>query len=360
MSSSGSPALWAAFAVVVVVMLALDLGIFRREVREITLREAGIRTAGWVGIAFAFNVGLYFMASPARALEFSAGYLLELALSVDNLFVFVVIFAAFRVPEAYRHRVLFWGIIGAVLLRGIFIAAGSVLVQKFAWIMYGFGALLLYTAWKLFRERNADGEEVNPEHNPALKLFRRFVPSVREFHGSHFIVKKDGKTFATPLLAVLVLVETSDVIFAVDSIPAIFGVTNDPFIIYTSNIFAILGLRSMYFLLAGIMHRFHYLKVGLAFILAFIGAKMMVHDFYKIPIVASLGVIAATLLLSVVASYIWPKAEPEVDEDAAEAARSTFVSLRPLPGIPAARSIPATDGAKPETVPSSEGEGESG
>lgn len=304
MRTSGNPTLWAIFAALVVAMLAADLGVFRRATREMSLREAGIRSVGWILIAGLFNAGVYAAVGTQQGFEFTAGYLLEEALSVDNLFVFVLIFSAFRVPAAYQHRVLFWGIIGAVVLRGIFIGAGTALVQRFSWVMFLFGGILVWTAWKLFRDEG--DEEADPAKNPAFRLFKRVVPSVSEFRGNHFAVREGGKWLATPLLAVLVLVETSDVLFALDSIPAVFGVTKDPFIVYTSNIFAILGLRSLYFLLAGIIHKFVYLKTGLAVILAFVGGKMFIHPWVDVPIVLSLGIIAFVLAATIVSSLLWP------------------------------------------------------
>src|SRR5678816_3839180 len=242
---AGNPTLWGIFAAIIVVMLALDLGLFGKRTGEMSIREALIRSAIWISIAAVFNGFVYLWVGEQAGLEFTAAYLLEEALSVDNLFVFVLIFTAFRVAPAFQHRVLFWGIIGAVILRGIFIGVGVALVSRFHWVMIGFGLLLLYTAYKLFRGGDED-EEFNPDKNVAFRYFRRVVRSVHDFNGAKFTVVRDGKLYATPLLAVLVLVETSDVLFALDSIPAVFGVTKDPFIVYTSNIFAILGLRSLY------------------------------------------------------------------------------------------------------------------
>ncbi|HEX7668253.1 MAG TPA: TerC family protein [Polyangiaceae bacterium] len=304
MHTSGNPTLWAIFAALIVAMLAADLGVFRRGATEMSLREALFRSIGWILLAALFNAGIYTAVGTQQGLEFTAGYLLEEALSVDNLFVFVVIFETFRVPSAYQHRVLFWGIVGAVVLRGIFIGVGTALVQRFSWIMFVFGAILVWTAWKLFR--GGDEEDADPAQNPAFKVFKKIVPSVSEFRGNHFSVREHGKWLATPLLAVLVLVETSDVLFALDSIPAVFGVTRDPFIVYTSNIFAILGLRSLYFLLEGIIHRFVYLKTGLAIILAFVGGKMFIHPWFHVPIVASLGFIAFVLAATIASSLLWP------------------------------------------------------
>lgn len=309
MRTSGNPTLWAIFAVIVVVLLAADLGVFRRSAREISLREAFFRSIGWISVAGMFNAGIYAALGPQSGLEFTTAYLLEQALSVDNLFVFVVIFSAFRVHPAHQHRVLFWGIVGAVVLRGIFIGVGTALVQRFEWVMFLFGAILIWTSYKLLR--GGDDQDEDPANNPAFRLFKRLVPAIPEFQGSRFMVKQAGKLFATPLLAVLVLVETSDVLFALDSIPAVFGVSKDPFIVYTSNIFAILGLRSMYFLLAGVVHKFAYLKTGLAAILAFIGAKMIALPWLHIPTGLSLGIIALLLAVTVIASVLWPPRNSE-------------------------------------------------
>jgi TerC family integral membrane protein len=282
-------------------MLALDLGVFHRKAHVVRFREALTWSVVWVALALGFNALIWTWFGPTKGLEFLTGYLIEKALSVDNIFVFLVIFGYFAVPSAYQHRVLFWGILGALVMRAIFIAAGAALITKFHWIIYLFGALLLLTGVKLFVQRN---EHMQPEKNPVLRLFRRFVPTVAEFHGQRFTVVQAGRRYATPLLAVLVLVEATDLVFAVDSIPAVFAVTKDPFIVYTSNIFAILGLRAMFFLLAGVMDRFLYLKPGLAAVLVFVGAKMMLTDIYKIPIAVSLGVVAGILAVAVVASLV--------------------------------------------------------
>jgi tellurite resistance protein TerC len=311
MHTSGTATMWAIFAAGVLVMLAIDLGVVGKSDKAVSVREALVRSAIWVAVAAAFNVGVYLICGEQAGLEFTAGYLLEEALSVDNLFVFDVIFSAFRVPSSYQHRVLFWGIVGAVLLRGLFIGVGTALVQRFWWVMTAFGVLLLYTAWKLFR---GDDGEADPQDNVAYRIFRRFVPSVPEDRGPHFIVRENGKWLATPLFAVLVLVETSDVLFALDSIPAVFGVTKDPFIVYTSNIFAILGLRSMYFLLAAVVQRFVYLKTGLAIILAFVGGKMVAQKWVHISTGISLAIIAGVLAITIGWSMIWPPKPKEATE----------------------------------------------
>jgi tellurite resistance protein TerC len=305
--SIGSPALWVGFTAFVLAMLALDLGVFHRKAHAVHFKEALAWSAVWVSLALAFNLLVYQWFGAQRGLEFLTGYLIEKALSVDNIFVFLVIFSFFSVPAAYQHRVLFWGILGALVMRAAFIMAGAALLQRFHWIVYVFGGFLVITGVKLLLHRDA---EIHPERNPVYRLFRRVVPAVTDYRGSRFTVVENGRRYATPLLAVLVVVEATDVVFAVDSIPAIFAVTGDPFIVYTSNIFAILGLRALYFLLAGVMDRFHYLKLGLALVLCFVGVKMLIVDVYKIPIVPSLVVVASLLAGSIVASLFRPRAQP--------------------------------------------------
>ena len=301
METIGTVWLWGGFTTFVLVMLALDLGVFHRKAHEVRFREALSWSVVWVALALAFNVAIWAWYGPTKGLEFLTGYLIEKALSVDNIFVFLVLFSLFAVPPSDQHRVLFWGILGALIMRAVFIVAGAALIERFHWIIYVFGGLLLVTGVKLFVQRH---EQLQPERNPIFRLFRRFVPSVPEYHGHRFTVVKNGRRYATPLLAVLVAVEATDLVFAVDSIPAVFAVTTDPFIVYTSNIFAILGLRAMFFLLAGVMDRFRYLKPGLAAVLVFVGAKMMMTGVYKIPVGVSLGVVAGILTVSVVASLL--------------------------------------------------------
>jgi tellurite resistance protein TerC len=297
----GSPALWAGFVVFVLAMLALDLGVFHRKAHAVSLREAAAWSAVWIALAAAFNVGIYFWFGPTRALEFTAGYLVEKALSVDNVFVFAVIFAYFRVPASCQHRVLFWGILGALATRAAFIVAGGAFLHRFHWAIYVFGALLAATGVKLLLHR---GAQPHPERNPVVRLFTRFVPVVPRFSEGRFVLTENGRRFATPLLVALVTVEATDIVFAIDSVPAVFAVTSDPFVVFTSNVFAILGLRALYFLLAGVMDRFRYLDVGLAAILLFVGAKMMLTDVYKVPIGAALAVVAGILATSVAASML--------------------------------------------------------
>lgn len=296
----GTPTLWIGFTTLILALLALDLGVFHRDAHPVGFREALLWTGVWIGLAATFNVWLAASYGTERGLEFLTGYLIEKALAVDNVFVFLLIFSAFAVPAAYVHRVLFWGILGALVMRALFIVVGAALLERFHWVMYVFGAFLVITGLKLLVQREG---ELHPERNPIFRLFARMIPSVSEYHGPAFTVRRAGKLVATPLLLVLVCVETSDLVFAVDSIPAIFAVTKDPFIVYTSNIFAILGLRSMFFLLAGVMDRFHYLKVGLALVLSFVGTKMLLTDVYKIPIGWSLATIFGILAAAIAASW---------------------------------------------------------
>jgi tellurite resistance protein TerC len=312
LESVGTPLLWIGFTLLVLAMLGLDLGVFHRHAHVVKVREALLWTVVWIALSLLFNLGVYGWFGSERALEFLTGYVIEKALSVDNIFVFLVIFSSFAVPAALQHRVLFWGILGAMVLRGIFIVVGATLLQTFHWVIYLFGAFLILTGAKLLVRRTS---EVHPERNPIFRLFRRLVPSVGDYRSSRFTVVAGGKRFATPLLLVLVAVEITDIAFAVDSIPAIFAITKDPFIVYTSNIFAILGLRALYFVLAGVMGRFRYLNTGLALVLAFVGAKMMLTDLYKVPIGASLAVVAALLLGALVASVVHPQPKRRLETD---------------------------------------------
>jgi tellurite resistance protein TerC len=298
--------LWIAFNVFVLGMLAVDLGVFHRKAHSVSIKEATTWSLVWISLAMIFNLGIYFAWGPEKALEFLTGYVIEKSLSVDNLFVFLMIFQYFATPAEYQHRVLFWGILGALILRAIFIATGAALISNFHWMIYIFGAFLVFTGIKMFLQGD---EKIEPEKNPLVRLFERCVPVSKKYHGQNFFVKHENKRQATLLMIVLIVIETTDVIFAVDSIPAIFAVTQDPFIVYTSNVFAILGLRALYFLLAGVMQMFTYLKVGLSFVLCFVGVKMMLVDLYKIPIGASLSVIGGALLLSILASW-WTQRKP--------------------------------------------------
>ena len=304
--SVGSPALWGAFIAFVFAMLALDLGVLHRHAHEVTIKESAVWSAVWVALSMGFNVCVYMWFGPDRALEFFTGYVVEKALSVDNLFVFVVVFGAFAIPPIYQHRVLFWGVLGALVMRAVFIFAGAAFLQRFHWAIYVFGGILAVTGIRLLIQRE---HESHPENSPLVRLLKRVLPVAQGDSGGKFTIVKDGRRFATPLLLALVAVEVTDLIFAVDSIPAVFAVTTDPFIVFTSNIFAILGLRSLYFLLAGVITKFVYLKVGLSLVLIFVGAKMLVMEVYKLPIVVSLGVIVTILGVSIVASLIKTRAE---------------------------------------------------
>ena len=277
-------------------MLALDLGIFHRKTHEVSVKEALTWTFVWIFLALVFNIIIYFWRGHQQALEFFTGYLIEKALSVDNIFVFIMIFTYFQIPTKYQHKVLFWGIIGALIMRVIFIFAGVALLEKFHFTIYIFGALLVFTGIKMFNHNNSN---IEPDKNPVVKFFKKFMPVTQTLYEDKFFTRIDGRRFATPLFLVLILIETTDLIFAVDSIPAILAITQDQFIVYTSNVFAILGLRSLYFALAGIIHRFWLLSYGLAIVLVFVGVKMILIDFYKIPIEWSLLFIATTIAASV-------------------------------------------------------------
>lgn len=305
---------WIGFNAVVLAILALDLGVLHKRSQKVSLREAAIWSGVWVALSLTFAFAVYRTMGSQKGLEFLTGYLIEYALSVDNIFVFVLIFSYFNVPEKYQHRVLFWGIIGALVLRGVMIIAGSALVTRFSWTLYIFGAFLVFTGLRMALQK--DEAAYNPEHDPVLRLSRKLIPVTNEYNGDKFFVHtldKDGKRgiAATPLFIVMIIVNTTDIIFATDSIPAIFAVTRDPFIVYTSNICAVLGLRALYFLLAGVVDKFVYLKLGLSIVLIFIGLKMLLEAFVHIPIVASLGVVGAVLASSILASLRWPRGSPE-------------------------------------------------
>ncbi len=295
--------LWGGFIFFVFVMLALDLGVFHRRAHDIGFKEALTWSLAWIALALSFNAGIYLFRGHEAALQFLAGYLLEKSLSVDNLFVFLLIFTYFKVPAKLQHTILFWGILGALVMRGVFIASGIALLERFHWVIYLFGAFLIFTGIKIGFEKD---KEIAPEKNPVLRLFKRCFPVTDQYEGSKFFVRKNARVFATPLLVILLVVETTDILFAVDSIPAVLAVTRKPFIVYTSNVFAILGLRALYFVLASLMRLFHHLHYGLAVVLAFVGIKMLLSEIYPISIGASLGVIAITLAASVIASLAWP------------------------------------------------------
>jgi tellurite resistance protein TerC len=294
-------AAWALFAVLVGGLLSLDLFVFHREARPVSMREASIWVAIWVSLGLGFGAFVFATRGAVTGGEYLAGYLIEYSLSMDNVFVFAMLFAYFAVPPAYQHRLLFWGVMGAIVFRAVFIVGGTALLASFHWLIYAFGALLLFTAWRM---ATAGMEHVDPSGNSMLRLVRRAVPMTRDYVGQRFFVRDNGKLLATPLFAALVVVETSDIMFAIDSVPAILAISRDPFIVFTSNAFAILGLRSLYFLLAGLIHRFAYLKYGLATLLAFAGAKMLISDVVHLDIWLSLGIIVLILGGSVAASLL--------------------------------------------------------
>jgi tellurite resistance protein TerC len=299
---------WVGFIAFVLAMLALDLGVFNRSPHVVRAREAAIWTAVWVGLALLFAAGLAVFETHQAALTFLTGYVIEESLSIDNIFVIVLIFQYFAVPAQYQHRVLFWGILGALIMRGIFIGLGAALLARFEWIIYVFGALLVITGVRMATKQD---EEFDGEQNPVVRIARRMLPITDGYRGKHFFSNENGRRYATPLLLVLVLVEFTDLIFAIDSIPAIFGITRDPFLVFTSNIFAVLGLRSLFFLLATVVTKFHLLKYGLAVILTFVGAKMLLERWIHVPIMLSLGVVLGVLAISIAASLIWPQARPD-------------------------------------------------
>jgi tellurite resistance protein TerC len=304
--------LFIAFNAGVLAVLAIDLGIFNKKAHAASVKEAATWSAVWITLSLGFAGLILTLYGKDPALEFVTGYLIEYSLSIDNIFVIVLIFSYFRIPEKYQHRVLFWGIIGALLMRGTMIGAGALLIQRFHWIIYVFGAFLIFTGIRMATHDEAD---IEPEANPILRLVRRILPITHDYRGQEFFVKEPPTRgappaiMATPLFVVLVLVETTDLIFAVDSIPAIFAVTRDPFLVYTSNVCAILGLRSLYFLLAGVINKFHLLKLGIAAVLTFVGVKMLLSGYYEIPIHLSLLVIVAVLAVSVIASIVFPREE---------------------------------------------------
>ncbi len=295
---------WVAFKGFVLLMLALDLGVFHKKLHVVSVKEALIWSGIWIFLALCFNGFIYYVFGETKALEFFTGYVIEKALSVDNIFVFVLIFSFFQIPAIYQHKVLFWGIIGALIMRIIFIFAGIALLEKFHWTIYLFGAILIFTGIKMLFDKD---KKIEPDKNPVIKFFKRFFPTTNDLHGDKFFIKQNQKTLATPLFVALIMIEVTDLIFAVDSIPAILAVTQDHFIVYTSNVFAILGLRSLYFALANIIERFKYLAVGLAIILVFVGIKMVIIDFFKIPIHFSLLIIFLILTSSVLFSLVKTK-----------------------------------------------------
>ena len=303
---------WVGFLVFILAMLALDLGVFNKKAHAATVKEAAAWSTVWITLSLGFAGLIFYLYGKQPALEFVTGYVIEYSLSVDNIFVIVLIFSYFRIPEKYQHRVLFWGIMGALVMRGAMIAGGALLIERFHWVIYVFGAFLIFTG---IRMATHDESDIEPEANPILRLVRRVLPITHDYRGQEFFVKEPPTRgaapviMATPLFVVLVLVETTDLIFAVDSIPAIFAVTRDPFLVYTSNVCAILGLRSLYFLLAGVINKFHLLKLGIAAVLTFVGVKMLLSGYYEIPIHLSLLVIVGVLGASVAASILFPRKE---------------------------------------------------
>lgn len=308
-----STLMWVLFNGFVLAMLALDLGVFHKKAHEVKMKEALTWSAVWIGCAMIFNLLIYYYwdwiapgsgyTNSDAALAFLTGYLIEKSLSVDNVFVFLMVFTYFQVPSLYQHKVLFWGILGALIMRAIFIFAGVSLITTFHWTIYIFGALLIFTGINMAMQKD---KKLEPEKNPVIRLFKKWFPVTNDYHGDHFFAKIDGRKVATPMFIVLLVIETTDVIFAVDSIPAILAITSNPFIVYTSNVFAILGLRALYFALAGIMGLFHYLHYGLSVILVFVGTKMMLVDLFKIPVGISLMVVMSILVISVVLSKMFP------------------------------------------------------
>jgi tellurite resistance protein TerC len=292
---------WIGFTAFVLVLLCLDLTVFHRKAHVVRVREAAIWYVVWVSLAALFYVGVLLFLGVDKSTEFLTGYVIELSLSVDNVFVWLIIFSYFSVPLQYQHRVLFLGIVGAIVMRGLFIITGVALLNMFAWIIFVFGGFLIFTGIKLAVRKD---EEVNPERNPILRLAKRFLPVTEDYEGQHFIVRRYGKWMATPLLMVLLVVEATDLIFAVDSVPAILSITRDPFIVWTSNVFAILGLRALFFLVSGALQYFRYLNQGLALVLCFVGVKMVISDFYHIPTLMSLGVVVGILAMTMLISYL--------------------------------------------------------
>jgi tellurite resistance protein TerC len=319
--------LWVGFNLFVLAMLALDLGVFHRKSHAVSGKEALTWSLVWISLSLVFNAIIYFFwdrmmpqstyTNTEAALAFFTGYLIEKSLSVDNIFVFILIFSFFGVPAAYQHRVLFWGILGALLMRGALIAVGAALLEQFHWIIYVFGAFLIFTGIRMALHRE---EEIHPDQNPVVKFFKKLMPVTEQFEKDKFFIRRAGKILATPLFLVLLIVESTDLVFAVDSIPAIFAVTREPFIVYTSNVFAILGLRALYFLLANVMDKFQYLKLGLSAVLTFIGIKMVIVDLYHIPVGISLAIVASILTISVLAS-LWKAKTEEAERRKTESDR---------------------------------------
>lgn len=294
---------WVGFNILIFILIAIDLGLLHKKSHVISVKEALIWSLGWILISLTFNVGVYFWFGYDSALQFLTGYLIEKSLSVDNIFVFAILFSYFKVPPEHQHKVLMWGILGALVMRGALIAIGTALISNFHWVIFVLGAFLVYTGIKMAVQKEIS---VHPEKNPVVNLVKRFIPISDDYDGDKFVTIIDGKKIFTPLIVVLIVIEITDLMFAVDSIPAIFAITTDPFIVYTSNVFAILGLRALYFALSGVLDTFHYLKYGLGMVLSFVGVKMLISDFYIIPIPVALGTVAVILALSIIVSILIP------------------------------------------------------
>jgi tellurite resistance protein TerC len=295
---------WIGFVAFVLLMMALDLGVFHKKIHKVPVREAVIWTIVWVSLALIFDIFLYFHLGKTKSLEFLTGYVIEYSLSVDNIFVFILIFSFFKVNEKYQHKILFWGILGALIMRGIFIFSGVALISRFHWIIYIFGGFLIYTGIRMLFNKEID---IEPDKNPVVKFCRKYLPVTEKTHEDKLFIRQNSKVYATPLFLVLLIIEYSDLIFAVDSIPAVLAISQDRFIVFTSNIFAIMGLRSLYFAVSGVMDYFRFLKVGLAFVLTFVGVKMCISNYFEIPVLLSLLVIISILLISVIASVVIKK-----------------------------------------------------
>ena len=306
-SATTSVAMWIAFWVIVLVALFIDLAVMNKHHGKVSMKEAGVMVTAWISLALLFGGAIWLFEGPRHALEFYTGYVLEYSLSIDNMFVFIMIFGAFAIPNHLQPKALIWGILGAVILRFIFIFLGVKLISMFTWTIYLFGALLVFTAAKMLFQK--DDEKFEPENSTALKILKKFMPIKTDYHGDNFFVLENAKRYATPLFAAVLVIEMSDLIFAVDSIPAVLSITQDTFLVYSSNIFAIIGLRSLYFLLSGMAGRFPYLKYGISVILLFVGVKMILSHHFKIPVVASLGVIVGILAISILASKFFPPKE---------------------------------------------------
>ena len=352
MNAMGSSTwLWIGFSLFILLMLSLDLGLLNRKAHAIKYREAATWSAVWVSLAMIFAGLVFYYQGTNRGLEFLTGYLIELSLSVDNLFVFLLIFSYFKVPAKYQHRVLFWGVMGALVMRLTMIFIGAVLINRFHWIIFIFGAFLVYTGIKMFKQEELD---LQPEDNPVVRFVTRYIPITRHYEEEKFFTRVNGKLMGTLLFMVLVILEVTDLVFAVDSIPAIFAITTNTFIVYTSNVFAILGLRSMYFLLAGVVEKFQYLKMGLAIVLTFIGVKMLIVAVHvHIPIWFSLLFVAVVLLTSVAASLLWPKdCEMDIDVDLPEGFDAPFEDeevATPQLQVGAKAAVPCEEAREEET-----------